>query len=100
MSDKDQPPVRPVQGTGAIALAIIAAAFILAWASPNPVPRYQLAAGSGSVMRLDNDSGAILACDMKGCRQVQLPDRAKTLGPIGFQIGKDNSAAELPANKT
>jgi len=58
MSDNNQ---RPLQGAGPIALAIIAAAFILAWASPNPVPRYQLAAGGGSVVRLDTDSGAILA---------------------------------------
>jgi len=96
MSDNNQ---RPVQGTGPIALAIIAAAFILAWASPNPVPRYQLAAGGGSVVRLDTDSGAILACGVDGCRQVQPPDRARTLGPIGIQIGNDNAPAKLPTNK-
>ena len=98
MTDNDTRPVRPVQGSGAIALAIVAAAFILAWASPNPVPRYQLAAGDGVVMRLDTDSGSVLACGTNGCRQVLAPDRAKTLGPIGIQIGNDDPPPQLPAN--
>jgi hypothetical protein len=99
MSSPDDRRFRPAQGSGAIALAIVAAAFILAWASPNPVPRYQLAAANGSIVRLDTDSGAIIACSASGCRQIRQPDRAKTLGPIGIQIGKDNEPAQLPANE-
>jgi len=74
---------RPVQGIGLIAGAIVVAALILSWGSPSSTPRFQLAGSAGGVVRLDTDSGAMLACDMQQCRQIEEPLRARTWGPLG-----------------
>jgi hypothetical protein len=80
MSDPRNTP--PVHGNGVIAVAIVVAALILSWGSSNSTPHYQLAGSAGGVVRLDTDSGAMLACDMQQCRQIEQPLRAKTWGPL------------------
>lgn len=78
------------EGNGIIAAAIVVAALIISWSLPDE-PRYQIAGSGSTVVRLDNDSGALLACDAQGCRQVQAPDRAKTIGAVSLQFGNDSS---------
>ena len=96
----DQPSGNRISGSGAIALAIVAAALVLAWGGGNDEPRYQLAASGSAVYRMDTDSGEIIACTERGCARVQQPDRAQTLGPIGVRISggsKDAGQKALPA---
>jgi len=85
---------RPVRGSTLIAAAIVAGALILSWGSSGSQPRYQLAASGNAVVRLDTDSGALLACDLQQCRQVEAPLRAKTWGPVGVVIGNARKEVE------
>jgi hypothetical protein len=48
-------------------------------------PRYQLAAAGDTIVRMDNDSGEVIACNRQGCARVEPPDRAKTFGPLTVQ---------------
>ena len=92
-----------ISGSGMIALAIVAGAFILAWGGGDEEPRYQLAASGTAVYRMDTDSGEIIACTERGCARVQQPDRAQTLGPIGIRIpggSQDAGQKALPAPET
>jgi hypothetical protein len=87
------------RGNGLIAAAIVVAALIVSWGSNNSQPRYQLAASGNAVVRLDTDSGALLACDLQQCRQIEEPLRAKTWGPLSVVIGnsrKDQAALPPP----
>jgi hypothetical protein len=87
------------QGNGIIAAAIVLAALIVSWSLPD-TPRYQIAGSGSMVVRLDTDSGALIACDARACRRIEAPDRAKTIGALQVQFGEGNEAAEqkqLPA---
>src|SRR3982751_4824392 len=64
-----------IGGNGVIAASIVLAALIVSWALPS-APRYQLAASGSAIVRMDNDSGEIIACDLQACRQIREPDRA------------------------
>jgi hypothetical protein len=91
----DQNNGRLPQGNGVIAAGIIIAALIIAWGSPKD-PRFQIAGSGNGVVRLDTDSGEMLACDMQGCRRIELPMRAKTWGPVTLQVGDDRKPAVQP----
>jgi hypothetical protein len=78
---------RVPQSGGLIAAAMIVAAMILSWGSSNSEPRYQLAGSGDGVVRLDTDSGALLACDLRQCRQIEQPLRSKSWGPLSVVIG-------------
>ena len=82
----DQPDGNRIGGSGQIALAIIAAAFIFGFTSGGDEPRYQLAASGSAVYRMNSDSGEIIACTASGCVRVEEPDRAKQLGSIGLRL--------------
>ena len=81
-----------------IAASIVAAAVIVSWGMSNATPRYELAGAGNLVVRMNNDSGELIACTERGCRRIEPPDGAKTFGPIGIQIGKEDEAPQLPAN--
>src|SRR5215212_11285306 len=75
------------RGSALIAAAILGGALVLSWGMSGSQPRYQLAGSGETVVRMDTDSGELLACTRQGCSQVRPPDRAKTLGIIGMKIG-------------
>ena len=83
-------------GNTLIAVAIVAAAFIVTWNRPSDQPRYQLAASDAAVYRMDTDSGELIACVPTGCTRVEAPDRAKTIGSfsLSFPGGKKDAEAE------
>lgn len=97
MEPRDPPPDR-IRGTGAIALAIVAASIILSFSSWTAAPpRYQIAAANGVIVRLDTDSGALLACELERCRQVQPPARAAVLNPLNNIVRNiEGRTAEQP----
>jgi len=82
------------QGNGVIAAGIVIAALILAWGSPSKEPRFQIAGSGNGVVRLDTDSGEMLACDMQGCRRIELPMRTKIWGPVTLQVGDDRKSPQ------
>ncbi len=65
-----------------LAAAIICGALILSWSSPRTSPQYQLAASGNAIVRLDTDSGALIACDLQTCHQIQGAAPKQTLNPI------------------
>ena len=71
-----------VGGSVLLAAAIVCGALILSWGSPRPGPHYQLAASGNAIVRLDTDSGALIACDLQACHRIQAPAAAQTLNPI------------------
>jgi hypothetical protein len=81
------------QGSGAIAAAIVVAALILAWGSPKE-PRFQIAGSGNGFVRLDTDSGELIACDLQQCRRIEEPLRAKTWGPFKGMVGQQNQVNE------
>lgn len=91
---------RPDRGPGIIAAAIVAAALILSWDGSNSEPRYQLAASGDAVIRMDTDSGEMIACNSQRCSRVQPPARARSFGPLTVEIGDDaeNKASQPPAD--
>ena len=92
---------RTDRGPGIIAAAIVCAALILSWGLTKSEPRYQITSAGDSVVRMDTDSGELIACNTKGCNRIEAPDRAKTFGPLTVQIDSDdNKALPAPANQT
>jgi hypothetical protein len=85
------------RGSGIIAAAIVGAALILSWGMSRSEPRYQLASSGEAVIRMDTDSGELIACNTQRCSQVQPPDRAKTFGPLTVEIGDSQQPKALPA---
>jgi hypothetical protein len=83
---------------GAIALAIVAAAAIVTFGSSDG-PRYQLAAIGDLIVRMDNGSGAMIACDRQRCRQIQPPDRAATANRVRKAIGSDQGSDQNSENQ-
>ena len=96
--DRSEGPTPRVREGALIATSIVAAAVIVSWGMSNATPRYELAGAGNSVVRMNNDSGELIACTDRGCRRIEPPDRAKTFGPIGIQIGKEDEPPQLPAN--
>ena len=96
--DGPQPP-RPAteRGSAMIAAAIVAAALVIYWGMPEE-PRYQVAGSGSAVVRLDTNSGEMIACEMQRCARIMAPDRAKTIGAIGFQRTTPQKQLPAPAN--
>jgi hypothetical protein len=90
------------RGSAIIAAAIVGAAFILSWGMSGDEPRYQLASSGDGVVRMDTDSGEMIACNAQRCRRVQPPDRARSFGPLTIEVGDDaeNKALPPPANQS
>jgi hypothetical protein len=100
LTEPDDEPRRSDRGSAMIAGAIVLGALIVNFGLSSATPRYQLAGSGGSVVRMDNDSGEMIACNLEGCRQVQPPDRARTLRPVTNLIGGAEPAdqpKQLPA---
>ena len=97
--DGPEGPTPRVREGALIAASIVAAAVILSWGMSSSAPRYELAGAGSSVVRMDTDSGELIACSDRGCQRIQAPDRAKRFGPVGIQIGRDDEPPQLPANK-
>jgi hypothetical protein len=85
------------RGPGIIAAAIVGAALILSWGMSRSEPRYQLASSGDAVVRMDTDSGELVACNTQRCARVQPPDRARTLGPLTVEIGDSDEQKQPPA---
>lgn len=85
------------RGPGIIAAAIVGAALILSWGLSKSEPRYQLAGAGGTVVRMDTDSGELIACNAQRCTRVQPPARAKSFGLLTVEIGDDEESKALPA---
>ena len=85
------------RGSGMIAAAIVGAALILSWGMSGSEPRYQLASSGEAVIRIDTDSGELIACNAQRCSRVQPPDRARTFGPLTVEIGDSDEQKKLPA---
>ena len=88
---------RPDRGSALIAAAIVGAALILSWGMSSSEPRYQLASSGGEIVRMDTDSGEMIACNAQRCNRIQPPDRAKTFGPLTVEIGDSKGQDKLPA---
>jgi hypothetical protein len=93
--EQQQPP-RADRGSVLIAASVIGAALILSWGMSSSAPRYQLAASGDTVVRMDTDSGELIACNQQRCARVEPPDRAKTFGPVTVQYPSKAEPA-LPA---
>ena len=92
---------RASRGPGIIAAAIVGAALVLSWGLSSDEPRYQLASSGDGIVRMDSDSGEMIACTAQGgCRRIEAPDRAKTFGPLTIEVGDDaeKKAPPAPAN--
>jgi hypothetical protein len=87
------------RGNAIIALAIVGAAFIISWGMSSSEPRYQLAGAGDTIVRLDTDSGELIACNQQRCARVEPPDRAKTFGPLTVQFQSDPERS-LPKPET
>jgi hypothetical protein len=88
---------RRARGPAIIAAAIVGAALILSWGNSRGEPRYQIASTGDSVVRMDTDSGEMIACSVQRCSRVQPPDRAKTFGPLTIEVGDDAEKKAPPA---
>ena len=86
MESSHEPPQPRMREGALIAAAIVAGSLILSWGMSKSEPRYQLASAGGSVVRMDTDSGELIACNTAGCSRVQEPDRAKTFGIVGIKV--------------
>ena len=85
------------RGPGIIAAAIVGAALILSWGMSGSESRYQLASAGDAVVRMDTDSGELIACNPQRCDRIEPPARAKTFGPLTVEIGDDEQNKPLPA---
>jgi hypothetical protein len=96
MSDEDN----RRKDSAIIAVAIVGAALILSWGISKDEPRYQIASSGDGVVRMDTDSGEMIACNVQGCRRIEAPGRAKTFGPLTIEVGDDaeKKAPPAPAN--
>ena len=85
------------KGSSIIAAAIVGAALILSWGMSSSEPRYQLASSGEAVVRMDTDSGEMIACNAQRCSRIERPDRAKTFGPLTIEVGDDAAKKAPPA---
>jgi len=95
--DGPQPPKdKADRGATLIAAAIVAASLIVYWGLPE-TPRYQLASSGSAIVRMNNDSGEMVACDMQKCTRIKAPDRHKTITLFGGGAKKEAPALPAPA---
>ena len=87
---------RKARGPAIIAAAIVGAALILSWGMSKDEPRYQIASSGDGVVRMDSDSGEMIACDAQRCRRIEPPDRAKTFGPLTIEVRDDAEKKAAP----
>ena len=85
------------RGQALIAAAILGGALVLSWGMSSNAPRYQLAGAGDTIVRMNMDSGEMIACNQQRCARVQPPDRAKTFGPLTFEVGDSEERPALPA---
>jgi hypothetical protein len=90
MDDQKPPQARADRGSVLIAASVIGAALVLSWGMSSSEPRYQLAASGDTVVRMDTDSGELVACNRQRCARIEPPARAKTFGPLTFEMGSDD----------
>jgi len=76
-----------------IAGSIVAAALILSWGMPRSTPRYQLAASGDMIVRLNTESGVMIACSQQRCARVATPRHGEHFGPVTIE----QDAAPAPA---
>lgn len=96
MDESPPPQPRADRGSVLIAISVIGAALVLSWGMSSSQPRYQLAASGDTVVRMDTDSGELIACNQQRCARVEPPDRAKTFGPLTVQFDNSNNTPALP----
>ncbi|NUT00263.1 MAG: hypothetical protein HOP96_04755 [Sphingomonas sp.] len=92
------PPVD--RGKALIAAAILGGALVLSWGVSGNGFRYQIAASGDTVVRLDTDSGEMIACNRQRCTRVESPDRAKTFGPLTIHFDSKETNALAASNET
>ena len=97
--DRDTPAPAD-RGRMLIAAAIFGGALVLSWGMSSGASRYQLAASGDTVIRMDTDSGELIACNQQRCVRVQPPARAKTFGPLTVEIDRSKEAPTLPASNS
>ena len=85
MSDPNAPDQAANRSGALIAGAIVAAALILSWGMSRNEPRYQVAASGDMVVRMDTDSGEMIACNQQRCARVEPVDRSRSFGPVTVQ---------------
>ena len=89
------------RGSALIAAALLGSALIISWGMSSSGPRYQLAGSGDAVIRMDTDSGELIACNAQRCSRVEPPDRAKTFGPLTVEIGGEkDEPKKLPPPAT
>ena len=76
-----------------IAGAIVGAALILSWGMPRSTPKYQLAASGDMIVRMNTESGTMLACTPQRCARVATPGHGEHFGPVTIE----RDAATPPA---
>jgi len=68
-----------------IAGSILGAALILSWGMPRSTPKYQLAASGDTIVRMNTESGAMIACNPQRCARVELPRHSEKFGPVTIE---------------
>jgi len=68
-----------------IAGSILGAALILSWGMPRSTPKYQLAASGDMIVRMNTESGAMIACNPQRCARVEPPGHADHFGPMTIE---------------
>jgi hypothetical protein len=100
MEEQHPPHARSDRGSVLIAASVIGAALILSWGMSSSQPRYQLAGSGDMVVRMNTDSGELIACNPQRCARIEPPDRARTFGPLTHQIGDSKERPKLPPPET
>ena len=68
-----------------IAGSILGAALILSWGMPRSTPKYQLAASGDMIVRMNTESGAMIACNPQRCARVEPPRHSEHFGPMTIE---------------
>lgn len=76
-----------------IAGAIVGAALILSWGMPRSTPKYQLAASGDMIVRMNTESGTMIACTPQRCARVATPGHGEHFGSVTIE----RDAATAPA---
>ena len=79
------------------AAAIVGAALIVSWGMSSSEPRYQLASSGDGVVRMDSDSGEMIACNAQRCSKIEPPSRARSFGPLTIEVGEEAEKKAPPA---
>ena len=99
METREEEPRANRQSSVIIGASIVVAAIILSFGSGGGAPAYQLTSSEGLIARLDNDSGAVIVCDRRGCAQLIEPARAATLRPVTNLLNGGGEQRQLPARQ-